>query len=58
VTGTRGDWAAAFQRGLLVVLRVVLAAHCAAVADLVMGRLETHPRHARRARDRHPVTGG
>ncbi|GAA4637001.1 MFS transporter [Actinoallomurus vinaceus] len=58
VTGTRGDWATAFQRGLLVVLAFVLAALCAAVADLVMGRRETHPRHARQARDRHPVTGG
>ncbi|MEV0406120.1 MFS transporter [Actinoallomurus sp. NPDC050550] len=58
VTGTRGDWADAFQRGLLVVLAFVLAALGAAVADLVMGRLETHPRHARQAPDRHPVTGG
>ncbi|TDD74828.1 MFS transporter [Actinomadura darangshiensis] len=36
--GTGGDWAAAFRRGLIVVLAFVLAALAAAVADLAAGR--------------------
>ncbi|WP_067639014.1 DHA2 family efflux MFS transporter permease subunit [Actinomadura latina] len=38
VAGTRGDWAAAFRHGLIVILGFVLAALAAAVADLVAGR--------------------
>jgi EmrB/QacA subfamily drug resistance transporter len=65
VSGTHGDWAVAFQRGLLVVLAFVLAALCAAVADLLAGRHRpgrhaTHRpgRHAWNHADRHPVAGG
>ncbi|WP_067465219.1 DHA2 family efflux MFS transporter permease subunit [Actinomadura macra] len=38
VAGTRGDWAAAFRHGLVVILGFVLAALGAAVVDLVTGR--------------------
>jgi len=38
VASTRGDWAAAFRHGLIVVLGFVLAALAAAVADLAAGR--------------------
>jgi MFS family permease len=60
VSGTRGDWAAAFQHGLLVVLAFVLAALCAALADLLAGRRTARHmgRHARQGADRHPVAGG
>ncbi|XRQ15588.1 DHA2 family efflux MFS transporter permease subunit [Actinomadura welshii] len=37
LAGTGGDWAAAFRRGLLVILVFVLAALAAAVADLIAG---------------------
>ncbi|MDL4777074.1 MULTISPECIES: DHA2 family efflux MFS transporter permease subunit [Thermomonosporaceae] len=43
--GTRGDWAAAFRYGLIVILGFVLAALAAAIADLAATR-----RLARRAR--------
>ncbi|MFI0408510.1 DHA2 family efflux MFS transporter permease subunit [Actinomadura sp. 3N508] len=38
VTGTGGDWAAAFRHGLIVILALVLAALAAAAADLAAGR--------------------
>lgn len=38
LAGSHGDWAAAFRRGLLIVLAFVLAALGAAVADLVTSR--------------------
>jgi EmrB/QacA subfamily drug resistance transporter len=38
VAGTRGDWAAAFRHGLIVIAGFVLAALAAAVADLFAGR--------------------
>ncbi|NYD44138.1 EmrB/QacA subfamily drug resistance transporter [Actinomadura luteofluorescens] len=38
LAGTGGEWAAAFRRGLIVVLGFVLAALVAAVADLAAGR--------------------
>jgi EmrB/QacA subfamily drug resistance transporter len=37
VAGTHGDWASAFRRSLVVVVAFVLAALCAAIADLVIG---------------------
>ncbi|TDD95818.1 DHA2 family efflux MFS transporter permease subunit [Actinomadura rubrisoli] len=38
VAGTRGDWAAAFRHGLIVILAFVLAALAAAVYDLLTDR--------------------
>ncbi|GLW06412.1 MFS transporter [Microtetraspora sp. NBRC 13810] len=38
VAGTGGDWAVAFERGLLVVIAFVLVALCAALGDLLAGR--------------------
>ena len=38
VAGSRGDWAAAFRHGLVVVIAFVLFALCAALADLAASR--------------------
>lgn len=38
LSGTGGDWAAAFRNGLIVILVFVLAALAAATADLISGR--------------------
>ncbi|WP_344597014.1 DHA2 family efflux MFS transporter permease subunit [Actinomadura vinacea] len=43
LAGTRGDWAAAFRHGLVVILGLVLAALATALADLVAGRRRARP---------------
>ncbi|MUN37722.1 DHA2 family efflux MFS transporter permease subunit [Actinomadura sp. NEAU-AAG5] len=43
VSGSRGDWAAAFRQGLIVILAFVLAALAAAVADLVISSRRGRP---------------
>ncbi|WP_242910292.1 MFS transporter [Actinomadura terrae] len=43
VSGSHGDWAAAFRQGLIVILAFVLAALAAAVADLLISRRQGRP---------------